>query len=249
MTSRLFKFNVMRAGFLVLASALLISNANAAPLNLVPNGSFEAGNSQFTSNYAYTPGGNTAEGQYTVAASPTPWNGFFVATGDHTSGAGLMMVANGSSSSLTVWQSQQIPVTNGVDYFFEAFVNNVCCTSAYNGPNSAAILEFSLSLNGGPAVSLGTAPTNLGLAGTWEGLSRQYSATGTGNVVLSLINRNPSVGGNDFAVDDIFFGTESIVNPGTPRATNVPTLSQWGLVLLSCLLALYAVFTLRRRFQ
>jgi hypothetical protein len=125
-----------------------------------------------------------------------------------------MMVANGSpASGAVVWKSQSIAVSASTDYFFEAFVNNVCCSTFTYGPGSESVLEFSLSLNGAGPISLGTITTNYALAGTWEGLSTSYLSGGAGNVVLSLINRNTNAGGNDFAVDDISFGTQSIVNP------------------------------------
>lgn len=245
----------VRSNVLLLAAALLTGNAYALPVNLVPNGSFEAQNTQFTSDYAFTPGGNTAEGQYTVSTSSTPWNTLFIPTADHTSGAGYMMVANGSPvDGSTVWKSQAIPVSSGTSYFFEAFVRNVCCTSAYTGINSPAVLEFSVSLNGGPAVSLGTVTTDLS-GNAWQGLSEPYISTGTGTVILSLINRNTTAGGNDFAIDDIYFGTESVVNPGPegpPPATGaigVPTLSGWGTIVFAGLLALWGAVTLRRQYR
>lgn len=205
----------MRARLLsATTAALFAATAHAVPINFVPNGAFEAGNTQFTSDYAFSPAVNTTEGEYTVRSNPFPWNGAFVSTGDHTSGAGLMMVANGSPvSGAVVWQSQSIAVAAATNYFFEAFVNNVCCQGFTFGPGSESILEFSLSLDGGAPISLGTITTDLSLAGTWEGLSTQYLPSSAGNVVLSLINRNTNAGGNDFAIDDIFFGTESIVNP------------------------------------
>jgi hypothetical protein len=212
----------------VLAVYLSVSGSVAsAASNLVSNGDFEAGNTQFISDYAYSPGGNSTEGQYTVRSNPYPWNGAFVSTGDHTSGTGLMMVANGSPvSGAVVWQSQSIAVSAATNYFFEAFVNNVCCSAFSYGHGSESILEFSLSLNSSAPVSLGTITTNLSLAGTWEGLSTQYLASSAGNVVLSLINRNTNRGGNDFAIDDIFFGTQSTVN-----VTPVPEPETYAMLL------------------
>ena len=207
----------LRARLLGLATAALFAGAaHAVPINFVPNGDFELGNTLFTSAYQPYHAENTAEGQYTVRSNPYPWNPEFVSTDDHTPGLGtMMMVANGSpESGAVVWQSQAITVTAGTNYFFEAFVNNVCCRTLDFGPGSASILEFSISLNGVAATSLGTITTNLDLAGTWEGLSpSQYQPIDAGTVVLSLINRNTNAGGNDFAIDDVFFGTESIVNP------------------------------------
>lgn len=190
------------------------SGVLSTPINLVPNGNFEAGNLHFTSDYAFSPGGNSAEAQYTVRTDPFPWNASFVSTGDHTSGTGLMMVANGSPvSGAVVWASEPITVAAGTNYFFEAFVNNVCCQGFNFGPGSESILDFSLSLDGGAPISLGTITTDLALAGTWEGLSTQFFASNGGTVELNLINRNTNAGGNDFAIDDIYFGVESTVNP------------------------------------
>lgn len=211
----------------VLSSAAPLS---AAPVNLVPNGDFQQGNTLFTSDYSFSPGGNGAEGQYTVRSNPFPWNPFFKSTFDHTLGTadGLMMVANGSPvSGAVVWRSQTIAVDAGESYFFEAFVNNVCCEGFTFGPGSESILEFSLTLNGGAPIVLGTRTTNLALAGTWEGLSTTFNSVMDGDIVLSLINRNTNAGGNDFAVDDIFFGTESIVNP-PPAIPEPATLALFG---------------------
>src|SRR6188508_2117578 len=126
------------------AISLLATAASASPVNLVTNGDFEAGNSGFTSAYTNS-GSNSIEGQYAVLSNPYPWNGLFISSGDHTSGHGLMMVANGApNAGQLVWQSNSIAVASSTNYFFEAFVNNVCCSSTFPG-NTPSILEFSLS--------------------------------------------------------------------------------------------------------
>ena len=218
------------------------SQSAAAPVNLVSNGDFELGNTGFASDYAFVPGANSDEGQYTVRSNPSPWNPWFVSIGDHTSGTGLMYVGNGSPvAGAVVWQSSAIAVTGSTTYFFEAFVNNVCCQA----PGSESILEFSLSFNGGAAESLGTITTDLALAGTWEGLSTDWTSGASGSVVLSLINQNTVRGGNDFAIDDVFFGTESIVNPEQVNLEQTPVPVPATIGLLS--LGLVAVIAARRR--
>lgn len=201
------------------AATLFAATAHALPVsdNLVSNGSFEAGNSQFASGYAFAPASNTTEGQYTVRTDPSGWNPYFISTGDHTSGTGQMMVVNGSpESGAVVWSSEKIAVTSNTNYFFEAFVKNVCCTDSYTGSNSASSLEFSLKLSDGTVVSLGTITTNLDKPPTWQGLSTQYDSLDfNGFVVLSLINQNTIRAGNDFAIDDIYFGTQSTIPPTT----------------------------------
>ena len=197
------------AAFVLAASAAL--SAHAAAPNLVGNGDFEGGNSGFMSDYAFSPGGNSTEGQYTVRFNPNPWNGLFISAADHTSGSGLMYVGNGSPvDGAVVWRSGVIGVAQNTDYFFEAFVMNVCCSSTFPG-NTPSILEFSVA---GLAIeSLGTATTDIALAGTWEGLSKSWNSGANTSVVLSLINRNTARGGNDFAIDDVFLGTTSTVTP------------------------------------
>ena len=56
------------AAFVLAAAAAL--SAHAAAPNLVANGDFEGGNTAFTSGYAFSPGGNSTEGQYTVRSNP-----------------------------------------------------------------------------------------------------------------------------------------------------------------------------------
>jgi hypothetical protein len=66
----------------------------AAPVTIIPNGDFAAGNSGFGPDYAFAPLGNAVEGQYTVRDNPFPWNPFFISAADHTPDAnGLMFVA------------------------------------------------------------------------------------------------------------------------------------------------------------
>jgi hypothetical protein len=194
------------AAFVLAASAAFSARADAP--NLVVNGDFELGNTSFTSDYGYSPGSNGTEGQYTVRSNPFPWNSQFISAADHTSGQGLMYVGNGSPvNGAVVWQSVSFAVAANTDYFFEAFVMNVCCSSPFPG-NTPSILEFSVS-----GASLGTVTTDLSLAGTWQGLSQTWNSGANTSVVLSLINRNTNAAGNDFAIDDIYFGTESTVTP------------------------------------
>jgi PEP-CTERM motif len=197
---------------LAVAAAIAVfaaGHAVAAAPNLVPNGDFTAGNTGFSSSYAFHPSGNTAEGQYTIRTNPSPWNALFISAGDHTTGSGEMIVANGSPvDGAIVWQSGEIVVDPSTDYFFDAWVMNVCCTPLYTGDNSASILEF--SING---ISLGTKTTDLDKAGTWEGLSTTWNSGAATTAVLSLINRNTDRGGNDFAIDDVSLSTEPFMVP------------------------------------
>lgn len=203
----------------LLAVGLLAGPLTAGATNLVVNGDFEAGNANFTSSYAFVPGGNSTEGQYTVRNNPLPWNGAFVSAADHTPGAGTQMfVGNGAPiDGAIVWRSSPITVLANTNYFFEAWVMNVCCNSSYTGLNSPSILEFSTDLGGNNFASLGTKTTNLALAGTWEFLSTTWNSGANTATNLRLINRNTAVGGNDFAIDDITLNTVSQVPSPVPE--------------------------------
>lgn len=195
-----------------IAVAALLSHATmAAPVNLVPNGDFASGNSSFGSDYAFSPLSNTVEAQYTVRDNPSPWNPFFISAADHTPDAnGLMFVGNGSpTDGERVWFASSIPVEQNQDYFFEAFVMNVCCIPQFGGGPGAvnpAILSFYAN-----DVLIGTRST--GLLGFWEGLSTQWNSGTSTTVTLKLVNSNTVARGNDFAVDDIYLGIQSTVLP------------------------------------
>lgn len=209
-------------------TAALCASSTVSAANLVTNGDFEAGNSGFTSDYSYSPGGNGAEGQYTVRSNPFPWNGNFLSLGDHTSGSGLMYVGNGApNAGDIVWQSGSIALTSNTLYFFEAFVINVCCNPNYGGGNSDPILTFRISLDGGPSADLATRTLPASQAGVWFGLTSNFNSGSSSSVVLSLVNENTTRAGNDFALDDVTLGTRSVVNP-TPA---IPEPGAWALMI------------------
>jgi hypothetical protein len=211
--------------------AALCASSAVSAANLVTNGDFEAGNSGFTSDYSYSPGGNSTEGQYTVSANPSGWNGAFLSRGDHTSGSGLMYVGNGApNAGDIVWKSGSIALTSNTLYFFEAFVMNVCCIPSYTGGNSDPILTFRISLDGAPSVDLATRTLPASQAGVWYGLSSNFNSGSATSVVLSLVNENTTRAGNDFALDDVTLGTRSVVNPIPEPATWALMIAGFGLV-------------------
>jgi hypothetical protein len=207
---------------LVAAGAVaLMAGGAAQAANLVTNGDFEAGNTGFSSEYTFTTNGSPAK-TYTVTDDPRNFNGAFVSVGDHTTGDGLMFVGNGGPNpGDVVWRSQTITIDAAQDYFFEAFLLN-----AY--PSSPPILTFTVSLDGGAEIILG-APTIPTGTGVWNGLSTTFNSGGATQATLFLRNAQTAFGGNDFALDDIYLGTTSIVNPGVG---GVPEPTSWALMIL-----------------
>jgi hypothetical protein len=167
-------------------------------VNLIINGDFSAGNSGFTTNYNYMPDlpGNQSElwneGTYTVVSNPNFVHSNFSPCPDH-SGGGDMMVVNGAASLQQVW-CQTISVMPNTDYIFQAYATSV-------NPSSPAILQFAID-----GALLGTP---FGLAGgtcNWQEFYATWNSGSNTSVEICITNQNTAASGNDFAIDDIFFG-------------------------------------------
>jgi PKD repeat protein len=94
--------------------------------NMVVNGDFSNGNTGFTSNYPYNTV-NRNDGEYYVGTSTTTWNAqMSTACRDHTTGAGNMLIVNGSpNANQIVWSQTINTVTPQTDYVFIAWVQNL----------------------------------------------------------------------------------------------------------------------------
>ena len=167
--------------------------------NLIVNGDFSNGNTGFLTDYNYVaniPFFQTEmypEGTYTVINNPNLVHNGFNACNDHTGGGGRMMVVNGAAAYQQVW-CQTIAVTPNTPYIFQAFATSV-------NSSSPAILQFSIDGD-----LLGTP---FGLSGTtcnWEEFNTIWDSGGNTSVEICINNQNTALGGNDFALDDLFFG-------------------------------------------
>jgi gliding motility-associated-like protein len=160
--------------------------------NLIKNGSFSAGNIDFSSSYAYI-GVNTTEGEYFVGQNSQQWNGAFSVCGDHTDGTGNMMLVNGSSGEdLVVWR-QTVSVSPNTSYEFSTWIQSVY-------PVNPANLQFSINgniLGGNIMASLPTC--------TWNRFNTNWNSGNNTTAIISIVNKNTATQGNDFALDDISF--------------------------------------------
>lgn len=162
--------------------------------NLVNNGDFSSGNSGFTSGYSFV-AANTIEGQYGVGNSPGTWNRSLGNCGDHTTGNGNMMLVNGSpQANAKVW-SQTISVIPNTNYTFATWIESLISTNP-------ASLQF--SING---VNLGNNISADNSACRWNLFTATWNSATNTTAVISIVNNNTVADGNDFALDDIFFGT------------------------------------------
>ena len=194
--------------------------ATAAGAVVVPNGDFSGGNSGFTSDYTYGPAQNqlssgppnSGAGYYSVVSDAQFSHSSFVSYGDHTTGTGLYLVANGAlDGTTTVYRSSAITVAAGTTYSFGAFFAN-------DYPANPATIDFRVALGGGTPTSIGTYTIADG-AGVWNGASQSFNTGTATSVVLSFVDLNTQSNGNDFGIDDV-----------TLTAT-VPEAATWAMMI------------------
>ena len=206
-----------KARLLALAGLALVVFAHApAKANLIVNGNFEAGNAGFGSDHTYSPGNITPPDVYDVLANPSSAHGSATSYGDHTTGSGLMMAVNGSTTPGEVVWGQTVSVTPGATYDFGLWIS-----SWY----PAAPAELSFSVNGDVIGSL-TAPA---VAGVWELAFSTWNSGAMSSALIEVKNANTVFTGNDLALDDIFFGDPIFSNPNPVPAPPVALLFGLGL--------------------
>jgi hypothetical protein len=186
---------------------------------LVNNGDFTDGNTGFTSGYTYKQdvAGLVPAGQGELY-NDTGTNGYSITTNgqnvhinfwgaDHTNnstGARNFMVVNGHGT-ITVWQQNNIPVVAGTKYYFSAWAISM------NNAGPFANLQFSIdgSTSGMTQVSTGVLPgrPENNTVATWTRFYGNWTAPTTKNISIAIVDLETALGGNDFGIDDISFGT------------------------------------------
>jgi gliding motility-associated-like protein len=162
--------------------------------NLVNNGDFSQGNTGFSSAYSYT-ANNTTEGEYFVGSNPAAWNPSTQRCIDHTNGTGNMLLVNGSPvADVKVW-CQNITVTPHTNYVFSAWLQAI-------HPANPAKLQF--YINGRVVADIFSAdPTPC----TWKQFYMTWNSGQESAINICIVNKNTIIAGNDFALDDVFFGS------------------------------------------
>ncbi|MBK8111159.1 MAG: gliding motility-associated C-terminal domain-containing protein [Saprospiraceae bacterium] len=171
--------------------------------NLINNGDFEDGATGFTTQYALTfpgytcPNGNQVwgmlgcEGTYFVGPSSSAVHTNFANCTPH--GGSNMMMLNGANSLQELW-CQTITVMPNTDYVFQAFATSI-------ESSSPAILQFAID-----GTLLGSPFALSGATCNWQEFYEIWNSGASTSIEICITNQNTAVGGNDFALDDIFFG-------------------------------------------
>jgi hypothetical protein len=129
----------MHKTLLILAGSLLAVQANSAKAgpNLIVNGDFGAGNTGFTSQYAFSPGNLFPANTYDVASDPNADNGAWPNPGPAPgNGSPNMLIVNGGLVGNNIVWSETVSVTPNTNYDFSTSLNNLFSASP-------ATLEFS----------------------------------------------------------------------------------------------------------
>ena len=161
--------------------------------NLIVNGDFEAGNSDFASEYTFTPdlAGNTEMIPPTYIAVGLDARDFHPQwVGVGRSGNYLLVNGNDRHPIRTIW-SQNVNVVAGTAYTFTGYVQNLF-------PVSPGIVSFYAG-----SELVGTIVPS-GLA-TYQEFSGIYTATADGSIELRIVTENFAYTGNDFGIDDLSF--------------------------------------------
>jgi hypothetical protein len=186
----------MRLQFtLVFCVYLSLACVSFGETNLIFNGDFEAGNTGFYSAYAdHTddPAFNRLDGgsRYIVAPSPQYGHPHWPAYGDHTSGTGLMLIANGATDGRVVWGQSNIPVVAGTQYTFAYFL------SSWNTVKPA-LMECRIN---GEVIGTASGPISVP---SWVPVSHVWNSGANTTATIELRDLETAWVGNDFMVDDI----------------------------------------------
>jgi hypothetical protein len=157
---------------------------------------FSAGNTDFQSDYPYTPV-NTTEGEITVASDPGLWNPGLASAGwlDHSSTSdNLSLLVNGSpTTGLDFWR-KTVSVTANTQYEFSGW------TSDLNPGANAGRGNLQVYINGTPSGLAFTVPDG---EPNWQSFSILFNSGSATTITLSLRDLNLANAFNDFAVDDL----------------------------------------------
>ncbi len=186
----------MRHAPMALAFIAGLTMASGASAELITNGDFEAGNTGFSSEYAF---GSIGAGAtiYSILTDPSTAHGQATSYGDNTTGTGLMMAVNGccepAISPIPIVWNQSVAVDPHTDYLFSMFVSSWF-------PALPAVLNVSTAELG--SIGTVTAPSEAGL---WAGFQAAFNSGSNSVLTLQIIDTFVLTGGagNDFALDDI----------------------------------------------
>jgi hypothetical protein len=196
-----------------LALIILFAPFAKGEVNLLDNGSFEAGNTGFTSGYRYSPGNLQPEGSYDVVTNPHNSHPLAPSYGDHTTGTGKMLAFNGATTPGVVAWTETVVVQRSTTYSFAGWISSWSA----GGPSAA----LNIYVNSVLLEQADVPPTS----GVWESFSGAWNSGTDPTATLAFADTRLDATGNDFALDDLSF-------IAIPEPTSLALLPISGLALL-----------------
>jgi hypothetical protein len=216
---------IIKASFLTLFIFSFIHQLSAQCVtdpvtSLVTNGTFSSGNTGFISGYTRCTTSNCLypEGYYAIGTNANFYHGNFVGR-DHTTGTGNFMIVNGAGVANTIVWRQTITVKAGTDYNFSTWVKSLVA-------GSPAKLQF--QINGITIGAIFNAPS---VVNVWQNFFVTWNSGASTSAVITILNQNTTLAGNDFGLDDISF--VEICNTPIPDLGSNKTLCGSGTVNLA----------------
>ncbi len=191
-------------------NTMYVVQSNVATGNYILNGSFELGNTGFSSDYVNNQISIVDEGTYAVVNDAHTVHPNFFCNHDHTSGHGKFMAVNGAGvPNVRVWYFDLPNIQPNTQYEFSTWITSLHETNP-------AVLQFSINgqLMAEPFHAYPSTCVWYQFFFIWE------SDTNT-QADISIVNQNTILSGNDFALDDITFAT-AIVYYDTVYVTVIP---------------------------
>lgn len=179
-----------------------VATAEFRTPNLIKNGDFEQGQTAIPTDYTYVPKIDQP-GEFSLVKNPNEGRSTAVYTtiGDHTSGNGSMLVADGDTGTKRVLK-YKIPVNKGVEYYFSVWIANIhkklVSPSADTADNKMPRLQFSIN-----KVVIGV--YNFPFDSLWHPFTATWKATKNDSILLEVVDLQKKLKANDFALDDVDF--------------------------------------------
>ena len=160
--------------------------------NLIQNPNFELGNTGFSSDYQYVPGGTTQQASYAILSNPQLFNSNFANCPDAITPGGLMMVVDGSTEEGDRVWCQTITVEANKSYAFGAYLASLIDINP-------ARLSFTINGQrlGGTIAETATC--------IWRQFFTRWNSGSSTQANICIINTNTAPNGNDFALDRLSF--------------------------------------------
>jgi hypothetical protein len=182
----------MRIATFCLAALALVVPAGTVHGGLIYNGDFELGNVGFTTQYTYSVDDVSKPRTIVVGIDPHRYFSRAASYGDHSSGFGRMLIANGAEQDDVIVWEQTVSVTPNTQYVFCYWLSNWT-------DNDIRLAEIKCLING-TNVGIGWAPAAVG---QWIFVFHRWNSGSNSQATIRLIDRSRAEVSNDFAIDDI----------------------------------------------